>query len=58
LLLNSFLKGNFEDKERAEMSLIASSQFLASPVGRELTSNVGASPIGSKQTLAWWYAKL
>lgn len=40
------------------MSLIASSQFLASPVGRELTSNVGASPIGSKQTLAWWYAKL
>lgn len=41
------------------MSLIASSQFLASPVvGRALTSNGDTAVIGATHTVAWWYAKI
>lgn len=40
------------------MLLIASSQFLASPVGRELTSNGDKPKIGGTQTVVWWYEKI
>lgn len=40
------------------MSLIASSQFIAFPVGRELTSNGDTPKIGGTQTVAWWNAKI
>ena len=58
MLLKSFLKGTSEGIEGAEMSLIASSQCLASPVGRELTSNGDTPTTGGTQTVAWWYAKI
>jgi hypothetical protein len=58
MLLKSFLKGIPIDIEGAEMLLIASSQFLASPVGRELTSNGDKPKIGGTQTVVWWYEKI
>jgi len=58
MLIKSFLKGSYEDIEGAEMWLIAASQFLPSPVGRELTSNCGTPKTGGTQTVAWWYAKI
>jgi hypothetical protein len=52
MLLKSFFKGTSQDIDRSEMSLIVSSQFLASPVERELTSNGDTPKIGGTQTVA------
>jgi hypothetical protein len=57
MLLKGFWKGTSEDIEGAEMSLIASSHFLALPVGGVLISNGDWPMICGTQTVAWWYAK-
>jgi hypothetical protein len=58
MVLKRFLKGTFQNTEGVEMSLIVPCQFLASPVGREFTSN-GVTPMTvGTETVAWWYAKI